>query len=143
MKTVIVDIDGTVSDSRHRVHHVTHKPKNPAAFHALCHLDPVIRSVAMLVRALCYEGHQIVLVTGRPDTYRETTQDWFDAANIPYDELHMKVEGDTRSNAEYKSEVLQKLRDKGHDVFLAIDDMTSVVDMWRSEGIHCLHTQAI
>lgn len=145
MKTVIVDIDGTISDGRHRLHFVRPAPgvaRDYEAFHSRCGEDPVIASVYATVWALAHNKNQIVFCTGRPNIYREATQDWLDDNNVPYDELHMKPLGDSRPAPEYKLGVLKALQAKGHEVFLAIEDQPNVVAMWRANGIHCLQTQA-
>lgn len=146
MKTAIVDIDGTISDGRHRLHFVRPGPgqkRDNAAFHSRCGEDPVIESMRRVVHALADVG-QVVLCTGRPDTYRDQTQDWLDANDIPYDELHMKrVDQENTPATEYKLGVLRGLQARGHDVFLAIEDQANVVAMWRANGIHCLQTEAI
>jgi phosphoglycolate phosphatase-like HAD superfamily hydrolase len=138
-KTIIVDIDGTLSDSRHRLHHMEQKPKNRDAFHAAFPQDQPIKAVVAIVNALA-DDYSIVLLTGRPDRYRDGTQDQMDGFGVIYDELHMRPAGDTQGNASYKFGVLQQLRARGHDVFLAIDDRPDIVNMWRSNGIHCLDT---
>lgn len=146
MKTAIIDIDGTISDGRHRLHFVRPGPgekRDNAAFHSRCSEDPVIISVRRVVSALS-ELFQVVLVTGRPDTYRDITQDWLDSNGVIYDQLHMKrPDQENMPAVEYKLGVLRALQAKGHDVFLAIEDQQNVVDMWRANGVHCLQTVAI
>jgi uncharacterized HAD superfamily protein len=146
MKTAIIDIDGTISDGRHRLHFVRPGPgekRDNAAFHSRCGEDPVIPSMIRLVHSLA-DYNNIVLCTGRPDTYREATMDWLDNNAVPYDELHMKRPDQENTPAvEYKLGVLRALQAKGHDVFLAIEDQASVVAMWRANGVHCLQTVAI
>lgn len=148
-RAIIVDIDGTISDGRNRLHFVRPPEgvsKDYAAFHSRCGEDPVIESVVSLVRAVAnnYGPYTaIMLVTGRPDNYREQTYDWLDKGSIPYDELHMRPEGDNRSAPEYKKGVLGMLQAKGYEVLLAFEDQQNVVDMWRENGIHCLQTQAV
>src|SRR5687767_5350179 len=83
-KTVIVDIDGTLFDSRHRLHHVLEKPKNRPAFHAKHVDDKPIAAVAAMVRALG-KSHQIVLLTGRPVTHYDNTVRQLDREGIPFD----------------------------------------------------------
>jgi uncharacterized HAD superfamily protein len=143
--TVIVDIDGTISDVRHRLHHVLQHPKNYEAFHSLCGEDQPIMSVIAAVRAFtsCRDYTAIILLTGRPEKYREATMDWLERNAIPYDSLYMRPDGDHRKAEEYKRGVLGQIQAAGHDVFLAFEDQQDVVDMWRENGIHCLQTQVV
>lgn len=145
MKTAIVDIDGTISDSRHRLHFVRPPEgtkKDYEAFHSRCGEDPVIPSMCKMVAALANDGC-VILVTGRPETYRDITMEWLDDNGFAYDGLHMRPVGDNRPAAEFKLGVLRELQAKGHDVFLAIEDQASVVAMWRANGVHCLQTEAV
>jgi uncharacterized HAD superfamily protein len=146
MKTAIVDIDGTLSDARPRLHFVRPPEgvsRDYEAFHSRCGEDKPIKEMVRLVSALANDSKMIVLVTGRPDTYRDITQDWLDNNGVVYDELHMRPAGHNAPAPEFKKGVLDTLRSKGHDVFLALEDQQSVVDMWRANGIHCLQTQAV
>lgn len=96
-----------------------------------------------LVNTLAFD-YSVVLVTGRRSVcHHDNTQHQMEEFGLSYDELHMRPEGDHRCNAEYKRGVLGALQARGHDVRLAIDDLHSAVDMWRDNGIHCLHTQAV
>lgn len=145
MKTAIVDIDGTISNSNHRLHFVRPPEgvsRDYEAFHLKCNEDLPIQSIVDLVSLLSRDC-QIVLCTGRPNAYRDITQDWLDMNGVVYDQLHMRPDGDTTPAPDYKSRVLAELVSKGHEVFLAIDDQQNVVDMWRANGIHCLQTQAV
>lgn len=144
-RTAIIDIDGTISDGTHRLHHVrpdAGKERDYEAFHSLCSADTVVESVAAVVRSLAATS-QVVLLTGRPENYRWQTVCWLEANNIPYDGLWMRPVGDNTPAPEYKKGVLDALQIIGHDVFLAIEDADEVVAMWRENGIHCLHTQTI
>lgn len=145
MKTCIVDIDGTISDSRHRLHYVRPAPgvsRDYEAFHMRCGQDKPIASMLALVRSLSY-NNRIVLCTGRPENHADISVKWLDENGVPYDEFHMRKAGDNRPAPEYKLGVLKDLQARGHEVFLAIEDQQNVVDMWRANGIHCLQTQAV
>ena len=146
MKTIIVDIDGTISDGRPRLHFVRPPPgekRDNEAFHSRCYEDKPIAAVVALVNTMAGENH-IALMTGRPNTYRDLTQDWLDDNGVSYDYLIMKSVEDVNMPApEYKLRELRALQAKGHEILLAIEDQQKVVDMWRANGIHCLQTEAI
>ena len=88
-KAIIVDIDGTLSDLTHRLHHV----KNPEGkkhfdnFFAEAHKDTPKQNVIDVIRKLqldqcehCYEeedttpAYTTLFVTGRPEKLRAVTQ---------------------------------------------------------------------
>lgn len=146
MKTVIVDIDGTISDSRPRLHFVRPPPgekRDNEAFHSRCSEDMPIAAAVGFVKVLARD-FQIALLTGRPNAYRDQTQDWLDDNGVPYDYLIMRPDVDSKMPAtEYKLREARALQAKGHDIFLVVEDQQKLVDMWRANGIHCLQTQAV
>lgn len=133
---VIVDIDGTIADVRHRLHHIQGvKKKNWKAFFEGMDRDKPIESMIQQVHELARQ-HQIIIVTGRPDHYRERTEKWLKANGIRYRKLFMRPSGDHRPDYTVKEEVLREFR-KGQ-IVLAIDDREPVCDMWEKNGIRCI-----
>jgi hypothetical protein len=162
MKTVIVDIDGTLANIAHRRHFVASKPKNWKAFNASMHLDTLNEDIADLVR-LIWLGHdqidnvetRIILASGRGEETRQVTTDWLLKYNIwpevtdpkfvfktpprfIYERLYMRPLKDNRSDVIVKQEILEQIKKDGFDPFMAIDDRDGVVAMWRSNGLRCL-----
>ena len=81
MKNIIVcDLDGTLANCEHRVHHVRNKPKNWDAFYAGVREDEVNDVVLnVLDKFISYEGslYDIIFCTGRPERCRADTEWWF------------------------------------------------------------------
>ena len=132
---VIVDIDGTVADVRHRLHHINSGRKKDwkAFFEAMDHDTPiafVIRWVHELEK-----DHEIVVVTGRPEHYRKRTEKWLQDHGIRYARLCMRPDGDHRPDYTVKAEFLREFP-KGSIAF-AIDDREPVCKMWKQNGIRC------
>lgn len=69
-KGVIFDLDGTLADLSHRVHHVRNGSRNWDAFFAECGDDAVIEPVRELAQALHRAGYRIILASGRTDKVR-------------------------------------------------------------------------
>jgi uncharacterized HAD superfamily protein len=134
---IIVDIDGTISDCRHRMHHILKDKKDWDAFHAEIHLDQPIQPVASIVRSLQPLSF-IIICTGRPVEYRKQTLEWLDKHKIRANELFMRCTGDYRPADIVKEEMLHVMHCKGHNPQLAFEDKQSCVDMWRRNGIICL-----
>src|SRR5919109_585275 len=67
-QVVLVDMDGTLADSRHREHFVQGKRKNWKAFFNAMDADEPNAAIAERVLELA-DGHEIVIVTGRPEVY--------------------------------------------------------------------------
>ena len=137
-KTVIVDLDGTLADVRHRLHHIAKgRQKDWPAFFAAMHLDPVNDWYHLLVRLLHREGLRIAIVSGRPDDYAMEIREWLRAHAVPFDALYLRKSGDFRPDTIVKKELLDAHFRK-EDVLFVLDDRQSVVDMWLREGLVCL-----
>ncbi|MCE9564634.1 MAG: AAA family ATPase [Planctomycetes bacterium] len=137
-KAVIFDIDGTLADATHRLHHIQNGSRNWDAFFAEAANDPVIEPVRDLVQLFDNQDYQIILVSGRTDKIRGLTEAWLDQHSIPYHELYMRAESDYRQDFLVKSELLDGILAKGHQIHCVIDDRPSVVAMWRERGLTCL-----
>lgn len=133
---IIVDIDGTVADNNHRVHHLQKTPKDWDAFYAEMDKDTPIQYVIDLVKVL-RNKYLIFFFSGRPDNYRETTLAWFGKTHLWPDELYMRKAGDHRPDTTIKLEFLKTIHGRGNEPLFAIDDRPEVVHMWRNNGVPC------
>ena len=137
-KVVVCDLDGTLCDIRHRLHFVQNTDKKDwKGFFNGIPQDEVRMDV--LDKLLAYEeaGNKIILVSARPDTYREQTETWLERAFSGYPLAHvllMRRSGDTRNDTEVKSDIYEKYL-KNLSITKVIDDRPSVIRMWRSKGL--------
>jgi len=136
----LFDLDGTLADLTHRLHHIQSDPKNWDAFFAACVDDEPIQHVAEIARALM-RYHRIVIVSGRSDQVRSETVRWLNDHHIPYWSIYMRKAGDHRADHVIKKELFDEIR-QAYDIQAVFDDRQQVVDMWRSEGIPCLQVAA-
>ena len=81
---VAFDIDGTL----------TRSPFDPSRLRMAEPNRPVIRTLRMLRRA----GTKIIVVTARPERYKDDTIAWLRGQAIPYDRLVMRQTGDNRDD---------------------------------------------
>ena len=142
---VIVDIDGTLANGSHRVHHVTvtedHPKKDWLSYYEKVSDDTLIQPIRDLLTVLCDE-YEICVVSGRPIRFNsgvevgKHTVAWLEKHYVPYDHIFMRQSGDSRQDVIVKQEILDKLpKDRIAYVF---DDRDSVVAMWRRNGLTCL-----
>ncbi len=137
---VLVDIDGTLADVRHRLHHIRgDQRKNWNAFFAAMDRDTPIASTVAWVRSLA-KDHEVIVLTGRPEEYRERTLGWLKQNDIPFSDLFMRPAGDHRPDYDVKREALRRWPKKR--VKLVIEDRPPVCDMWLKEGIRCVLVQS-
>jgi phosphoglycolate phosphatase-like HAD superfamily hydrolase len=134
---VICDLDGTLSDAEHRLHHIRGRRRDFDAFFAAADADPPIMPVITLVRILAAAGHEVHIVTGRSADVEDITIDWLARHEVPYDRLLMRPGGDRTPDDELKARWFE--RDyRGKDVLFALEDRERVVKMWREHGVTCL-----
>lgn len=141
MKTVIVDIDGTVANCEHRQHFLRVKPRNWWAFKELAYEDTVFHDIVDLIKILHSAGNKIVFVTARSEGERDITTRWLkDKSGLYgiYEKLYMRTEEDNRDDTIIKEELLGELREDGYDPWLVLDDRDRVVVKWRELGLRCL-----
>ncbi len=136
---VLVDLDGTLADCEHRKHFIECSPKNWKEFLDPTRVseDPLIEPVARVVRALA-DNYPIVYVSGRTRALQKTTREWLEKHGLwmPPHKLYMRAPNDLRSDVVVKRQLLKEIR-RDWNPWLAIDDRSSVVSMWRDEGLTC------
>lgn len=140
-KAIIIDIDGTLADCEHRRHHVENKDWN--SFYAAMADDKPNKWCWELAFGMENRGYVILLVSGRPAEWRDTTLKWLENSginfNFPEDTiLFMRKSGDFRKDSIIKEEIFRFEIEPHFDVLFCVDDRKQVVDMWRSIGLTCL-----
>lgn len=142
---IIVDIDGTIADCRHRIHMVKNLRNDPnwkadwKSFFESMIMDTAIVPVMEAVKILERNGHQLIFCTGRPNNYELHTRDWL-AMYGGFEDvtLWMRDKRDCRSDFIVKEYMLAEMRDQDFYPELAFEDKQECVDMWRRNGIICL-----
>lgn len=137
---IIFDIDGTLADCQHRVHHVNGKRKDWKAFMSELSKDDPIQQTIMLNRLLAENkaAMPIYLCTGRSEDERGDTEAWLALHGVKYRQMFMRKSGDFRADHIIKRELLDEIRATGFEPQLIFDDRQCVVDMWRKEGLFVL-----
>lgn len=127
-RAVICDIDGTLA---------IHQGRGPFEYER-CAEDALNEPVAHYLRMIAQpEDTDIILLSGRPETAWDDTQEWLDHYEIPRDALHMRAEGDYRSDVIVKAELFDRhIRDR-YDVCVVLDDRDRCVRLWRGLGLAC------
>ena len=137
-KIVLCDLDGTLSDTRHRERFVRQKPRDYDSFFAAAGDDEPIRPVIEVVNALARAGYEIHITTGRRDDTREVTKRWLEEHGVTYHRLMMREFHDHTPD-----DVLKRQWFESHynptDVLCVLEDRNRVVKMRRELGVTCLH----
>lgn len=136
MRCYLFDIDGTVADCSHRLHHIEKHPKDWDAFFAMTDGDMAIPHIAELAHHLNALA-PVVFVTGRGAESRAATEGWLVRHGWQNIRLYMRAAGDRRDDGIVKSELLDQILADGFVPIMAFEDRTRVVRMWRARGIPC------
>jgi FMN phosphatase YigB (HAD superfamily) len=138
MKAILVDLDGTLCDVEHRVHHVQGPKKNWREFNALMVHDELNHWCFELMEAMIARGYKIIFVTGRGEENRENTEQWLKRHKINYEHLFMRASIDFREDSDVKEQIYWEEVEKKYQVLFVVDDRKSVVERWRKLDLICL-----
>lgn len=139
MKTIVVDLDGTLCNCDHRIHLA--QAKDWDSFQELAPQDTLYDDVSGLIKSLS-PFYQIVVITGRNDRYRAKTIEWLRKHDMleHIDSLIMRPDGDRRKDREYKisavADCFGTIDDAKEEVFFCLEDRDSVVEALRGVGLN-------
>ena len=132
---IIFDVDGTLMDISHRKKFVESKPKDWNSFRDETPNDTPIKEVFLTAIALQKAGHHIIIASGRNKSQRAITMKQLIGEGLVFIDLFMRSDKDFRSDVVLKREMLGAMRRKGYNPKMVFDDRSSVVQMWRDEGL--------
>jgi FMN phosphatase YigB (HAD superfamily) len=138
IKAIIVDLDGTLCDVEHRVHHVSGVNKNWVEFHESLIHDDLNHWCFELIAAMSSRGYKIIFVTGRGEAYRTQTAAWLLKHEVDYEHLYMRAVIDYREDSDVKEDIYINMIRDHYQVMFVVDDRKSVVDRWRKLDLICL-----
>lgn len=131
---VLVDMDGTLCDVS-SVIHLQSEPDGFTSFHEACRQCPPHPAVIEWCLDHHSRGHAILIVTSRDAWTRELTEQWLsEHLPVPISGLHMRPDGDFRSNTHVKREIHSKLIGT-YEIRAAIDDDPEILELWQEFGI--------
>ncbi|HEU4948398.1 MAG TPA: HAD family acid phosphatase [Kribbella sp.] len=133
----VLDIDATLSDTRHRLHFIERRPKDWDSFFAHAKDDALLEE-GLAVATTLAEGHEIVYLTGRPERLRRDTLRWFQRYGFPKGRLLMRGNNDRRASATMKLARLRALTSE-RKVAVLVDDDLSVCQAAERAGFTVMH----
>lgn len=141
-RTVIVDIDGTISKVGERLKYLLQTPKDWDSFYNDCFDDEPIIEMVDLVYDLYLQRYKIVFCTGRRESCRERTIKWFNKHFEPEIAKHsillMRPNCDHRHDTIVKVELVKNAGIDFNDIAFVLEDRNSMVAKWRELGFICL-----
>lgn len=144
---VIFDLDGTLADCEHRRHYLDQKPRNWEMFFNECDKDKVIDPVANLLRYYrSNPNYQVWILSGRMGNVetRSKTFEWLAKNDLSpsgsnfmgdiQEHFKMRKDGDFRSDAEVKKEMITYLGLTPENTEVCFDDRNCMVSAYREWG---------
>ena len=133
---VVFDLDGTLALNEHRQHFVEREvgKKDWRAFFAACDKDGLFWQVARILQVLDATGNRVEIWSGRSSEVIEKTRAWLGTHGLGHVPFRGRAEGDHTPDHELKKAWLDESSQKPDLIF---DDRSSVVAMWRANGIAC------
>lgn len=138
---IMVDIDGTLANLDHRLHHVRNGNKDWGRFFKECGADGVYEDVKRIVELEFQAGTSVVLCSGRPEDNREKTETWAAYYSIPYTTLKMRPAKNYKQDAITKVMLYRYEIKPFYNIRYVLDDRTQVVDAWRKIGLSCFQVR--
>lgn len=141
--TVIFDIDGTLADCSHRLHHIQKDPADWDGFYEACENDEPITPIIEIAQTMWdVGGYEIVMLTGRREQVREKTEAWLNKHGMGLPLVLMRPDGDKRPDEVVKPEILMKWLERTgrskDSIRLIFEDRDRMVKKWRELGFTCL-----
>lgn len=138
MSTVIFDLDGTLCDITHRLHHVQNGNKDWDAFYAACDKDVPKDNIIEMLCCL-EECHNIIISSGRSENTRIQTEKWLNDNGVKYNKMLMRPDQCyIPDNALKKMWLDTGMFGPKEDILFVVEDRDRMVQMWRSVGLTCL-----
>lgn len=139
MKTIIADLDGTLTDMRERIRRLQEEGKDARALFEDMSDSPVNTACRALLSAMQGEGYHIAIVSGRPDTYEPQITAWLARQGVPWDQLCLRHAGDFRPDTAVMKEMLYT-RFTRETILFVVEDREDAARMWREEGLLCVRS---
>ena len=135
----VFDLDGTLADVRHRLHHLQRRPKDWDAFFAAARHDRPLQTGVQLALESARDC-EVVYVTGRPERCRADSEAWLRDCGLPDGQLSMRRPGDRRPARLAKPQLLRRLA-RGRVVAVVVDDDEQVCDAYEEAGFRVLRAR--
>ena len=133
---ILIDINGTLSDTSKVEHFLKQSPKDWVGFFENMNsvpVVPIVREIAKRFR----KDHQILLISGAPESYETHTKAWLELKGVPYNRLYMRPSWDKRKGWQMKNSIYKNQIKSIFNVKLVLDDKADACKMFREHGLNC------
>lgn len=145
-RTVLVDMDGTLMNNKHREGFLRTHPRQWKAYNDHMRDDTAYEIIVTLIKALREGGCCIVILTARnakPEIIETTQYQLDDVCNLKgyYEDIFMRGANDNRPDQIVKLELIKQIEAQGYNVLVILEDRNRVVEAERVAGYTVLQVQ--
>ena len=134
MKTIIFDVDGTISDCDHRRHFVENN-NDWKSFKEQTVNDTPVQWVCDIAKRFIAQGDQVAFFSARNESEREITEQQIQMwIGDGHKGLFLRENDSYDPDEVFKANLADKFEEIGGKIDLVFDDRNKVVDMWRARG---------
>lgn len=136
-KVIVVDIDGTLTDTSHRNEYA--EKKDFDTFNSLCMKDKPNLVMINLIKKYQEEGYEIHAYSGRSSLYQEQTIEYFKNLGIEFDLIKTRNEGNLIPSKNLKGSWIQKnIINEGKELVAVYEDDDTVINSLRNKGYNVI-----
>ena len=131
---IIIDLEGTLSNCEHRIHH--YKNKDYDKWNELFREDTVHESMVEIINRYKVNGVRIIMCTAKSVKYISQVLAWLKRNELLFfiDQFYFRVIGDKRSSIKVKKWMLGSIKEK-FNVLMAFDDREDICQMYFEQEI--------
>jgi hypothetical protein len=166
-RILVVDLDGTVSDDRHRTHlaeaaasvKVSRETQDKVdemwnVYHSLLVNDSPHEDIMMLINAMHVRGHSIIFSTARNEKWRNHTIEWL-RRHCGFSAIHcallMRPNGDHNRSSELKPKMVIEHLDRFYkggypevrECLTVIDNSWLVLREWEMQKVETIYINRV
>lgn len=133
---ILIDLDGTLIN----INGIADLIPDWDAFHDASFRCPANEAVVEFVRALqLLDNREVIIVTGKPDTYQSLATEWLRYHGLMPDAILMRPKDNAMSDADLKPWLVEKHCGEGWEqrVLFTLEDRDKMVNAWRARGLTC------
>jgi len=140
-KLVLCDIDGTIANNDHR-QNLLKEFNDWDKFFSLLKDDEPIHVIIERVKQEVESSNHIVFLTGRPEKYREMTNDWLSKYFEDGFSLLMRKDDDLRNKIVVKEEIFHGNFQKTQ-IKACFENDPQLIELWQRLGLNVIDINSI
>ena len=138
---ILCDIDGTVANNEHRQHYLKNQKDWKSFFDEMVNDIPIHDVINKIIEEK-NEGKEIVFITGRPESYRNTSMIWLSKYFSFNFSLLMREDKDHRNKVIVKKDIFEKKFSIG-EISYVIDNDKELLKLWTDLGLKAVDASKI